>query len=148
MTNSHLHRLSEGGVRKPGAKPMYGGMMWADEDVLNHWKITLIHNLVLKNNSSTTAYHIHFENIAECFDEFELPQKMFSLVSNESKEFNVKFIRYLDAKTGQEADNFPLIPLEKERQKLIITYKNEAGTQFITNFYISLTHPENEYIIG
>jgi hypothetical protein len=115
------------------------------DDMLRYWQVTQRGNLILKNNSSNTAYNIRLVNAEAIFDKIDRLEKLASLAPNTSISIPIEFVQSLVAVTGQEADALPLIPAEKQNIYLLIQYENESGKKMTTKFSVSFGDPVNEY---
>jgi hypothetical protein len=133
---------------KPGSKPLEqsnDSILFDGRDMMTEMRMTTKASLILKNNSKNYAYNIKLLNAEEVFDSCERIPKLSSLSPNESLTLKVEFVQIVYVYFGMETDNFPYIPTEKENKILKIQYENEAGTKFITKFWVSLTNTYNEH---
>jgi hypothetical protein len=104
------------------------------------------YELVLKNTSRHTAYNIQLLNKREIFSSCEEPEKLASLLPNESLRLKCWFIHRADLKGSETADRHH-IPPHLQGRKLFIVYQNEAQKDFFTQFNVDDKKTENVYLL-
>lgn len=104
------------------------------------------YELVLKNTSRYTANNIKLLNENEIFSSCEKPEKLASLLPNESLKLKCWFIHQAHLR-GSETNNRHHVPPQIEGKKLIITYQNEAQKDFFTEFTVDDKNVVNKYLL-
>src|SRR5258708_3516595 len=104
-----------------------GALLWESSARFNDG-VMVSARLILKNNSTNPAYNIKLSNAKDIFHSIDFKEKLFSLMGNESKEIDVRFIQ---------------APLANKT--LIIQYENENGTKLYTKFLVSFEDTFNQY---
>ena len=117
-----------------------------EEEIIRHWTVNIFGQLLIKNNSSITAYKLRSPNASSLFDRFDLP-KVINLLANEEKMVYFSYSMTTEPNVVPDEANCPSISSDKERFPLKIEYENEGGTVFTTVFHFSKTHPQNVYIL-
>lgn len=105
------------------------------------------YSIVIRNNSSKTAYNIHIEEIHKTKNDYlGKLNELTSLKEDEQIDVNYK-IRFYQTCNSKEAEAYHLrFPPFVEKLTILVSYTNEARTKFYTLFTMDPAGRSNEHL--